>query len=130
MLAIADVFCRLLLQFLLKDHLLILLDPTWIYLVQIWIALVPKGTSSVFKSMEKRNWNRSKRNWEIPISDQNRSAIIHLHLIYFHHLILHILKSKTKLHNQHIIFYWLLKNNANFFHIKLMIFTGIKYFFA
>ena len=101
MLVIADGFRRLILLFLPWFHFLISGKLTGIDLVQIWIALVPKGTGSVPQSMGKRNWSRSKRNWEIPISDQNRSAFSHLHYLYFHHLILHLLKSKTKLHNQH-----------------------------
>ena len=101
MLVIADGFRRLILLFLPWFHFLISGKLTGIDLVQIWIALVPKGTGSVPQSMGKRNWSRSKRNWEIPISDQNRSAFILDCLKYFHHLILHLLKSKTKLHNQH-----------------------------
>ena len=46
-----------------------------------------------------------QRNLEIPISDRNRSAFIHLLILYFHHLILHLLKSKTKLYNQHKCFH-------------------------
>ena len=108
MLVIADGFRRLILLFLPWFHFLISGKLTGIDLVQIWIALVPKGTGSVPQSMGKRNWSRSKRNWEIPISDQNRSAFILDCLKYFHHLILHLLKSKTKLHNQHNI------NNSKF----------------
>ena len=82
----------------------------------------------------KRNWlcsskhgetelEQIQKDLEIPISDQNRSAIIHLHLIYFHHLILHLLKSKTKLHNQH--------NCARINEIKIIyklnIFGSLKY---
>ena len=101
MLVIADDFCRLILLFLPLCYFLIFDKLTVIDPVQIWILLVQKGTISVLRSMEKRNWNRSKRNWEIPISDQNRSAFIHLLILCFHHLILHLLKSRTKLHNQH-----------------------------
>ena len=97
MLVIADGFRRLILLLLLLDHLLILLDPIGINLVQIRIALVPKGTGSVPQSMEKRNW-------EISISDQNRSAFSPLLILYFHCLMLHLLKSEAILHNQHIIF--------------------------
>ena len=103
MLVIADGFRRLFLQFLPWYHFLIFGKLTGIDLVQIWIALVPKGTGSVPQSMEKRNWSRSKRNWEIPISDQNRSDFSHLHYLYFHRLMLHLLKSQVILDNQHIL---------------------------
>ena len=136
MLVIADGFRRLNLLFLPWFHFLISGKLTGIDLVQIWIALVPKGTGSVPQSMGKRNWSRSKRNWEIPISDQNRSAFILDCLKYFHHLILHLLKSKTKLHNQHKveiyklltidyrIFFYVLKNKVptnSYFFLKYKI---------
>ena len=103
MLVIADGFSRFILLFLPLCYFLIYKKLTGIDPVQIWIALVPKGTGFVLQSMEKLNWNRSKRNWEISISDQIRSAFSHLLILYFHHLILHLLESRTELYNQHII---------------------------
>ena len=89
-----------------------------------------KRTGSVPQSMEKRNWNRSKRNWEIPISDQNRSSFRHLLILYFHHFILHLLKSKTKLHNQHTHFNWFLMYiNKTFFSLFYYKLIFENYFF-
>ena len=95
MLLILPDLCYFNLLLLHLSHYLISVKLTGIDPVQIRIPLFPKVTTTALQSMEKQNWN-----WEIPMSDQNRSTFMHLHSLCFHNLKLHLLKSKTKLHNQ------------------------------